>query len=89
MTYRSWNYRDILAIAELEKECFAGESWDYQMFASSFAQEGFFGELCEEEGLEGKELVGYGCVQCVMETADLMNIAVAPPYRKQGVGRTL
>ncbi len=91
MIYRSWDYTDILSIAALERECFAGESWDYQMFASSFSQPGFFGELCEEEGKDGEErhLVAYGCVQCAVDTADLLNIAVAPAFRGRGIGRTM
>lgn len=92
MIYRSWDYRDILAVAALEKECFAGERWDYQMFASSFAQPGFFGELCEEESTDGdgeNRLIAYGCVQCAVDTADLMTIAVSPVYRGHGIGRTM
>ena len=90
MIYRGWNYRDILSVAALEEECFAWESWSYQMFSGSFVQPGFFGELCEEEGTDGKNvLVAYGCVQCAVDTADLMNIPVAPAYRGHGIGRTV
>ena len=89
MIYRSWDYTDILSIAALERECFAGESWDYQMFASSFSQPGFFGELCEEEGKDGEErlLVAYGCVQCAVDTADLLNILRPPSAAAASAGR--
>lgn len=86
MIYRAWDYEDILRIASLEEVCFGREKWTYAMFASSFMQNGFFSALCETEG---KELVGYGCVQCVFDSADLLNIAVAPDYRQRGVGKTL
>ena len=90
MIYRSWDYTDILAVAALERECFAVESWDYQMFASSFSQAGFFGELCEEDAEDGqKQLIAYGCVQCAVDTADLLNIAVDPAFRGRGIGRAM
>ncbi len=89
MIYRGWHYQDILAVAALEEECFAGESWSYQMFAASFVQPGFFGELCEKEGGGEGSLIAYGCVQCAVDSADLMNIAVAPAYRGRGIGRTI
>lgn len=89
MIYRSWNYDDILTVAEMEKRCFSEESWTFQMFASSFEQPGFFCELCEAEYDGQKKLAAYGCVQCVEDTADLMTIAVAPEYRGRGLGRVM
>jgi ribosomal-protein-alanine N-acetyltransferase len=90
MTYRPWNYEDIFPISELEEKCFAGEKWTFAMFASSFAQAGFFGELCEDVNALGeKEIVAYGCVQCVGEECDLLNIAVAEDYRRAGLGKIM
>jgi ribosomal-protein-alanine N-acetyltransferase len=90
MTYRPWSYEDILPISALEGKCFAGERWTYAMFASSFAQAGFFGELCEDVNVLGeKTIVAYGCVQCVAEECDLLNIAVAEEYRRAGLGKIM
>lgn len=86
MIYRVWDYRDILRIAALEEQCFGKEKWNYAMFASSFMQNGFFSALCETE--KG-ELTAYGCVQCAADEADLLNIAVAPAYRRRGIGKTV
>lgn len=86
MIYRAWDYEDILRVSELEAQCFGKEKWTYAMFASSFMQSGFFSALCESEE---KELIGYGCVQCAIDEADLLNVAVSPAYRRQGVGKTL
>ncbi|MBP5242076.1 MAG: ribosomal protein S18-alanine N-acetyltransferase [Clostridia bacterium] len=90
MIYRAWKYEDILEITRLEETCFQAERWNYQMFASSFEQKGFFGDLCEEEGVDGeKQLIAYGCVQCVEDTADLLTIAVHPDCRGRGIGKTM
>lgn len=86
MNYRAWNYDDILPISELEATCFGAEKWTYAMFASSFMQEGFFSALCEDDS---GTLAAYGCVQSMFEDADLLNIAVAPAYRRKGIGKTL
>jgi ribosomal-protein-alanine N-acetyltransferase len=90
MTYRPWDYEDILPISALEGQCFAGERWTYAMFAASFAQAGFFGELCEDVNALGeKTIVAYGCVQCVADECDLLNIAVAEEYRRAGLGKIM
>ncbi len=85
MIYRAWEYGDLKEITALEEVCFAGERWTFEMFSSSFEQDGFFGELCEEDG----KLIGYGCIQSVLDSADLLNIAVAPTFRGRGVGKLL
>lgn len=90
MIFRSWNFEDLLRIAEMEAECFGSERWTYEMFASSFEQEGFFGVIGEEiDALGDKDGVAYGCVQCVGEQSDLLIVAVLPEYRHNGIGTTL
>lgn len=56
MIYRKWEFKDILKISELEKECFS-DSWTYRMFADAFSAKLFFGFLAEENG----EIAGYVC----------------------------
>lgn len=85
MIYRAWEEEDLSEIAALEAVCFSGESWTEAMFRSSFEQNGFCGELCENEG----NVLAYGCVQYVFDSADLLNIAVAPQWRNRGMGRII
>ena len=90
MIYRAWTFKDILEITRLEGECFSEEKWTYEMFAASFSQKGFIGELCETfDPFGNKELAGYACVQSVLDEGDFLNIAVAEQYRRQGIGKTL
>ena len=82
MNLRSWNFKDILRISQLEKECFPAEPWSYRMLADSFQSENFVGILCDDGG----EIAGYGGLTCGYDTADIDNIAVAERYRGNGIG---
>ncbi|MDE7214885.1 MAG: ribosomal protein S18-alanine N-acetyltransferase [Clostridia bacterium] len=82
MQIRKWEFKDILKISEMEKECFPKEPWSYQMLVSSFQSESFYGVLCEDGG----EIIGYGGITVTADTADIDNIAVTEAYRGGGVG---
>ncbi len=84
MTVREWKYEDILAVTNLEKQCFP-DAWTYKAYADSFLTGLFHGVLAEEDG----KLVGYGFITCVFEVADLDRIAVAPEKRGTGVGKEI
>ena len=38
---------------------------------------------------EGNQVAGYIGSQTVLDTSDMMNVAVAPAFRRQGIGRQL
>lgn len=82
MEIREWKYKDILRISEIERECFPQEPWSFQMLASSFDSEAFYGVLAEDGG----EIVGYGGVTVAADTADIANVAVTESFRHSGVG---
>lgn len=85
MTVRKCKYEDILRVAELEKECFGGESWSFGTIASAFENPVHTMVVAEEDG----EIMGYGCTCTVCENCDLENILVAEEYRKSGVGTAI
>lgn len=90
MIFRSWKFKDLTTVTQMEAECFGSERWTYEMFSSSFEREGFFGVICEDfDALGEKESLAYGCVQCVGEQSDLLILAVLPEHRRRGVGATL
>ena len=71
-------------IAELEKLCFS-DPWSVRSVAY---------ELTNPLSLwivavDGTKVVGYVGSQSVMGEADMMNLAVAPEYRRGGVGQKL
>lgn len=85
MELRPWIYEDILAISELEKECFPKEPWSYKMLASSFENDNFLGVVA----MDGGEIIGYGGITLAVDTADVDNVAVSEAYRKSGVGTAI
>ena len=85
MIIRRWKYEDILAISNMEKECFPDEPWSFQMLASSFSAENFYGVLAEDGG----EVVGYGGITVAADEASVENIAVTEAFRHSGIGRSI
>ena len=74
----------VARVAELEKQCFS-EPWSESSVA---------GELSNPlslwlVALDGDRLAGYVGSQSVMGESDMMNIAVAPDCRRQGVAAAL
>lgn len=82
---REWKYEDILRISEIEKECFPLEPWSFQMLASSFESETFYGVIAEDGG----EVAGYGGITVASDSADIDNIAVTEQYRNSGVATSI
>ncbi len=71
-------------IAALEKECFS-DPWSERSIAS---------ELNNPlslwlTALDGDRVAGYIGSQTVLGESDMMNLAVSPEYRRQGIGRTM
>ena len=85
MQIRKWEFKDILKISEMEKECFPKEPWSYQMLVSGFESESFCGVLCEDGG----EIAGYGGITVTADSADIDNIAVSEVYRGGGMGTAI
>lgn len=84
MEIRKMTAREIPQVAELEKICFS-QPWSEKSVA---------GELENPLSLwlvamDGDRLAGYVGSQTVMDETDMMNLAVAPQFRRQGVGEAL
>ena len=84
MILRDWKKEDISQVTELEKRCFS-DPWSAADFESSCAVPFFEGVVFEEQG----EIVGYALALVVFEDGDIANVAVAPEYRKQGLGKRM
>ena len=84
MEIRKMTAREVPQVAELEKICFS-QPWSEKSVA---------GELDNPQALwlvamEGDRLAGYVGSQTVMDETDMMNLAVTPQFRRQGVGEAL
>ena len=71
-------------IAEMEKLCFS-DPWSEKSVASELNNRLSLWLVA----LDGDTVAGYVGSQSVLDEADMMNIAVHPDYRRQGIGRDL
>ena len=84
MEIRKLTAGEVFQVAELEKLC----------FTLPWSEKSVAGELENPLSLwlvamEGENLAGYVGSQTVMDETDMMNLAVAPEFRRQGVGEAL
>ena len=84
MEIRKMTAAEVPQVAELEKLC----------FSLPWSEKSVAGELDNPlsvwlVAMEGESLAGYVGSQTVMDETDMMNLAVAPRFRRQGVGEAL
>ena len=84
MIIRKMNLGDITAIAELEKICFS-DPWSENSIASEVENPLSYWLVAEVDGV----VAGYVGSQTVLDASDMMNLAVSPDYRRQGIGQAL
>lgn len=74
----------VAQVAELEKLCFS-DPWSENSVASELNNPLSFWLVA----LDGERVAGYVGSQTVMDESDMMNVAVHPDYRKQGIATAL
>lgn len=74
----------VIQVAALEQTCFS-DPWPESILARELTNPLSLW-LC---ALDGESVVGYIGSQTVLGEADMMNVAVAPRARRQGLGRAL
>ena len=76
--------RHVPWIAELEKICFH-DPWSERSIASELENPLSYWLVA----MDGEKLVGYVGSQTVLGETDMMNVAVSPDYRRQGIAEGL
>ena len=71
-------------VAALEKVCFS-DPWSEKSVASELENP----LSCWLVALDGETVAGYVGSQTVLDETDMMNVAVHPDFRRQGVARAL
>ncbi len=84
MEYVQMTSAHVGAVAELEKQCFSAP-WSEKSIASELSNPLSLWIVA----VGGASLAGYVGSQSVMGEADMMNLAVAPEYRRHGVAEKL
>ena len=75
----------VASVAELEKICFGTEAWSENSVASELNNALSLWLVA----LDGERVAGYVGSQTVMDETDMMNVAVSPNYRRQGIAEKL
>ena len=84
MEYKIMAQAHVAQVAQLEKLCFS-LPWSENSIASELRNPLSLWIVA----VEGETLAGYVGSQSVMGEADMMNLAVQPEYRRQGIGEKL
>lgn len=84
MTITQMKDAHVAQVAQLEKLCFA-DPWSEQSVASELRNELALWLVAEENGA----VLSYIGSQTVMGETDMMNIAVHPDFRQQGIAKAL
>ena len=84
MEYCLMNESHVQQIAQLEQQCFS-DPWSENSIASELDNALSYWLVAEDNGV----IAGYVGSQSVLDGADMMNLAVAPAYRRQGIGQAL
>lgn len=81
---RRMEERDLCQVERIERETFS-MPWSRQAFLDSMRLSHTIYIVAEKEG----RIAGYcGCYQ-VLEEAEIVNVAVDKPFRRQGIGRAM
>lgn len=81
---REMKAQDVPQIAELERICFS-DPWSAQSIATELDNS----LSCWLVAADGEKVVGYVGSQTVLDGSDMMNIAVAPDFRREGLAEAL
>lgn len=74
----------VAAVAEMERQCFS-DPWSEKSVASELHNPLSLWLIAEVDGA----VAGYVGSQTVLDSADMMNLAVSPSFRRQGIGERL
>lgn len=78
------NKDHVSQIAHLEAQCFS-DPWSEKSIASELENPLSLWLVAEEDG----QVYGYVGSQTVLDESDMMNVAVDPGFRRQGIARAL
>ena len=85
MIFAKMTEKHVAQVAELEKICFGSAAWSEKSIASELNNALSLWIVAVED----EKILGYVGSQTVMGETDMMNVAVHPDYRKQGIASGL
>ena len=84
LAIRRMRVEDVAPVAELERQTFS-DAWSEKSLQETLEQK----QTILLTAFDDKKLIGYVILYYVLEEGEIARIAVAPEYRRQGVGARL
>lgn len=84
LAIRKMRAEDVSQVAELEKQIFS-DAWSEKSLQETLEQK----QTILLTAFDDKKMIGYVILYYVLEEGEIARIAVAPDYRRQGVGARL
>lgn len=75
---------DAAVLARLHRTSFA-DAWDHATMLALLTMTGVFGCLAERAGRG----IGFALLRVIADEGEILTLAVAPPWRRRGIGRRL
>ena len=75
---------DLDAVTAIERDCFA-RPWSREHFMSEILSDRALAVVAEAAG----RIAGYLCLTVLFEEAEILDVAVAPEFRRSGIGNAL
>ena len=85
MIFAKMTEEHVAQVAQLEKICFGSAAWSENSITSELDNELALWIVAEDAG----KVLGYVGSQTVCNETDMMNVAVSPEYRRQGIAEAL
>lgn len=85
MIFTNMRQQHIAQVAALEKVCFGSAAWSENSIATELENPLALWIVADDDG----KVLGYVGSQTVMDETDMMNIAVHPDFRHQGIATGL
>ena len=87
MLIRPMMPEDSVSVSQIDQRCFS-DAWEQKTFEELFLYETNHYIVAVSEKPDEK-ICGFAGISVSIDTADVMNIAVLPEYRRDGTGRSL
>lgn len=85
MIFAQMKEQHVAQVAALERLCFGTEAWSEKSVASELENKLALWIVAEDDG----KVLGYVGSQTVLDETDMMNVAVHPDHRNQGIATGL
>ncbi|MGH9404017.1 MAG: ribosomal protein S18-alanine N-acetyltransferase [Terriglobia bacterium] len=89
MKIRPFAPSDLRGLLLIQEEAALGSGWDERDYLRLNETPGGLILVASEESLSPVQITGFAALNCVLDHAELLNMAVAAGWRQRGIGKKL